>query len=172
MNFFNSRRAGALVLTAAVIFGVFFGSHRSLNGERKKVAGQNENVMMDLETRVGTAHNLCTVAGRYLPPDDEYLTALSGDLAYADEHPEDETAFADLVPAARAVIMKLKDAALSEQDARYLSNFETQIESGVDTISRDPYTAAARRFNEETLGGFPARILGALTGVKELPVYQ
>ena len=57
-------------------------------------------------------------------------------------------------------------------DAKYLSGFEAQLESGVSTIARDPYTIMAAEYNDKTLQGFPANILGRLTGVKELPVYQ
>lgn len=172
MSIFNSRRGGALVLAAAVAFGTLFGSHRSLNAERKKVEGQNSYVTKDLETRAATASNLYTVASRYLPEDGETMQSLRSDLDYLAEDPGDVMAYADLVSVARAVFSLLEDVTLSDQDAKYVANFEAQIESGVDTIARDPYTVAAREFNEQTLGAFPASVLGVLTGVRTLPVYQ
>ena len=44
--------------------------------------------------------------------------------------------------------------------------------SAADTIARDGYNAAADRYNERVLGGFPARVLGTLTFVRPAETFR
>lgn len=170
MNFFKTRQGGAVVLAGAVAFGLLYGSHRTLSREAEKVTALNENVMNDLSVRRSTASNLYTVAQRYLSDGEKQMKRLAKDIE--DSQGGDPESLSQLVTSAQAVVERLEQEELSEQDARYLSGFRTQLLSGQDTIARDPYTTAARTYNETVLGSFPARVLGPLTGVKKLPVYQ
>ena len=155
MRFLKSRSGAAVVLVFAVIFSTAFGARRSLMAVRDEiftlyVQGEKDDghsVSNDLFVRFNTGLNLCTVAERY--SDRPEVEALS-----------------------QVLIEKLNGAALSEQDAKYVAGFAQELESRAFTISNDPYTAAAKEFNETTLGSFPASVLGPLAGIRELPVYQ
>ena len=181
MSFFKSRKGGAVVLAAAVLFGAFFGSHRSLAAVRNDTwnvcvngaNGDGRSVSNDLFTRFNTASNLCSVAERY--PDapgvreqaERLQTFLMDPIA-----PEEAERYGTIDTEARALIEKLEAAQLSEQDAKYVSGFRAQLDSLEFTIAHDPYNNLAEEFNTRVLGGFPASLIGPLTGVKELPIYR
>ena len=99
MEFLKTKRAGALVLAMSVVFGTLYGSHRSLTTVASKITAQNEMVLKDLQTRVGVAENLYTVAKRYLSH--EELAALRSDLDFLAANGNDVMAYADLTSAAR-----------------------------------------------------------------------
>ena len=61
---------------------------------------------------------------------------------------------------------------LTEQDANYVTAFRSQLESYDMVIARNGYNDAARTFNEAVLGVFPANLLGGLTGIRPLEVYE
>ncbi len=171
MEFLKTKRAGALVLAMSVVFGTLYGSHRSLTTVASKITAQNEMVLKDLQTRVGVAENLYTVAKRYLSH--EELAALRSDLDFLAASGNDVMAYADLTSAAQGVLFQMAEVdEVTEPDRKYLSGFSAQLESGVSTIARDPYTTLAEEFNTVVLQRFPANVLHDLTGVEELPVYQ
>ena len=171
MEFLKTRNGAALILAIAVAFGTLYGSRRSLTAEGKKITAQNEMVMKDLSTRIEIGENLYTVAGRYLSGTD--LDSLRQSLDFLAQNDADVMGYIDLAAIMRGVFYQMSTVdTLTEQDAKYLSGFEAQLESGVSTIARDPYTIMAAEYNDKTLQGFPANILGRLTGVKELPVSQ
>lgn len=173
MDFLKTRKAAAMILVLSVLFGALYGSHRSLMAISDRITAQNENVVKDLQTRVGVGENLYTVAGRYMDAQNASLVDLRYDLDYITGDPADAAAYADLTSVIRGVLSQMDTIpSVSEQDRKYLSGFSAQLESGVDTIARDPYTALAEEFNTKTMRAFPAKILGPLTGVRELPVYQ
>lgn len=175
MEFLKTRKAAALVLVLAVAFGTLYGSHRSLTAEANKIIAQNEMVMKDLQTRAAVGENLYTVASRYLSGDQ--VAGLRHDLDYIAQSDASTTegmmAYLDLMAVMRGVLFQMSSVtSVTTQDAQYLAGFEAQLESGVDTIARDPYTALAQKFNNETLRGFPASFLSKLTGVGPLPIYE
>ena len=49
---------------------------------------------------------------------------------------------------------------------------QINIHAEQDTIARDGYNAAADRYNERVLGGFPARVLGTLTFVRPAETFR
>lgn len=168
MEFLKTRKAAALILAVSVVFGTLYGSHRSLKSRGGRITAQNELVMKDLQTRRNVCANLYTVAGRYLSggKEVEELSRLLGEDAKGAE------ASAALNTAARAVMEALSSQSLTQEDARYLSGFRAQLDSLESTISRDRYNKLAEEYNEKVLGAFPARWLGSLTGIRELPVYR
>ena len=122
MEFLKTKRAGALVLAMSVVFGTLYGSHRSLTTVASKITAQNEMVLKDLQTRVGVAENLYTVAKRYLSH--EELAALRSDLDFLAANGNDVMAYADLTLAARSVLFHMAEVdEVTEQDRKYLSGF-------------------------------------------------
>ena len=173
MNFLKTRGCAVLVLAAAVVGGTLFGAHRSLTAQADKITAQNEYVMKDLNTRVAVGSNFYTVASRYLPEDAPSMTALRDALDSLSEDvaaPEGQEALRRALDGISSLPGGLDE--LTEKDAEYVSGFQAQLRSVEDTLSRDPYNELAEQFNTETLGGFPASVLGKLTGVDALPVYH
>ena len=181
MRFLKSRSGAAVVLVLAVIFSTVFGAHRSLRAVRDEiftlyVQGEKDDghsVSNDLFVRFNTGLNLCAVAERYSDrPEVEQAAKELSDLLYEKETEKDAAYYEAVEALSQVLIEKLNGAALSEQDAKYVAGFAQELESRAFTISNDPYTAAAKEFNETTLGSFPASVLGPLAGIRELPVYQ
>jgi len=186
LKLWKTRRGAAIVLAAAVLFGVWFGSGRSLNGLRGDAValfergedGDGVGVKSDLEYRRTVCINLYTVACRYLDPEEAAMQYLDGAIHMADP---DGDRHGDLLPAsvyirmdekAEGLLDALAGEQVSEKDDQYLTGFAAELESIRGVIRHDPYTAAAQEFNEEVLTAFPASFLRVLTGVEELPVYQ
>ena len=183
MGFFQTRKAGAVVLAAAVLFGVFFGSQRALDAVRSDVwtifegegNGSGHGVKGDLETRRAVGSNLYNLLNdwNYLSPDDPAMATLQDAVGACLVDSTDKAAQEDLVQAIDQVLSLTEGLdGMREEHSKYISNFRAQLKSIENTLSRDPYTAAAKEFNETTLGSFPASVLGPLTGIRELPVYQ
>jgi len=186
LELWKTRRGGAIVLAAAVLFGVWFGSRRSLNSLRGDAVSLFEQgadadgvgVKSDLERRRSVCINLYTVASRYLDPEEAAMQYLDGAIHMTDPAGDRH---GDLFPAsvyvqldekAEGLLDVLAGEQVSEKDDQYLTGFAAELESIRGTIRHDPYTAAAREFNEEVLTAFPASLLRVLTGVERLPVYQ
>ena len=85
---------------------------------------------------------------------------------------EAHAAYERLLGDAETVFLKLEDCALSGRDADYVKGFRTDLAAEQDTIARDGYNAAADRYNERVLGGFPARVLGTLTFVRPAETFR
>jgi hypothetical protein len=118
--------------------------------------------------------NLLTVAGRYLNESD--LAQLEGARnQLGDWHGLNNgySAYCTLQEKAAAVLDTLDGRSdVTDQDAKYLSGFRSQLNSAAATISRSSYNDLAEEFNEKTLSVFPASVLGTLTGVEALPIYR
>ena len=85
---------------------------------------------------------------------------------------EAHAAYERLLGDAETVFLKLEDCVLSGRDADYVKGFRTDLAAEQDTIARDGYNAAADRYNERVLGGFPARVLGTLTFVRPAETFR
>lgn len=179
MSILKSRKAAFAITAGVMVASTLLGCHRSLAKERNTVLavfeqgayGDGIGVGSDLGRQQDVCANLSTVARRYLPGDDADLKALDGFLDQRGDTQDPETVLKERRTAQR-VLEKLEEADLSDQDARYVSGFAAELESIALTIAADPYTQLARTFNQKTLGAFPASVLGPLTGVRALPVYQ
>ena len=167
----------ALIVTAAVILAAaLFGSHRSLNALRKEALtvfsqgeyGDGIGVRSDLARRADACANLCTVAQNSGLGETPQVEALRGRV----EAFRAGDSAADLTGPAQEVVDLLSGAELSEASRRDLSDLEATLDSIALRIRRDPYTDLAQTFNTKTLAAFPANVLGGLTGVKPLTVYQ
>ena len=166
-----------LVLIAVIIAAVLGGSHRSLAAKRADVAellvtgtGQDGSILEDRRTQLEICANTAAVAERYLD------ASLVSDLRQAAQSAlaSDTLEGYDTARAlAEQVLNELEQTdGLTEQDANYVTAFRSQLESYDMVIARNGYNDAARTFNEAVLGVFPANLLGGLTGIRPLEVYE
>ena len=173
-----------LVMVLMIIVGTLAGSHNSLMGMRKDaeavfslgVRGDGVGILGDLRERQSLAYNMVVIARKYLPEDHtlirNVLDAGAGGGGGA------SLSVPELASADRALELALKDLfdvlnamELAEVDARYPQRLYTDFRARGDTISHDPYNQVASAFNK-TLAGFPAGVLGGLTGVRPLALYE
>ena len=176
----NSFAIAAMVLMIAV--GTLAGSHNTLMGMRNKastifiagVRGDGIGIQGDLREREGKAYDMVMIARKYLPEDNaliqnvlkarDALNAASTVKGKAAANRALETAVKDLFDV-------LSGMTLSESDARYPQSLYTNFRSRGDTIGHDPYNAAAAGFND-VLAGFPAGVLGGISGVQPLELFE
>ena len=166
MKFLKTHTGAMVVLAVVIVLSVLLGSHRSLVQARERVEAQFAPIAGDLQDCLDITANLLTVAGRYL--DEGEL----GELAESGGITEAHAAYERLLGDAETVFLKLEDCALSGRDADYVKGFRTDLAAEQDTIARDGYNAAADRYNERVLGGFPARVLGTLTFVRPAETFR
>ena len=172
----KSTKTALAITLAVVVLATLFGSHRSLNAVRKEALavfeqgeyGGGVGVRFDLNRRADACANLCTVArNNGLEGEASVQTLKSRVEAF---RAGDMTA--DLTGPAQAVIDLLDPVYLDQESRQDLADLKATLASISIKISRDPYTDLAWTFNYKTLSAFPANVLGGLTGVKPLPIYQ
>lgn len=175
----STKKALAITL-AVVVIATLFGSHRSLNALREEALavfeqgqyGDGLGVRSDLEKQQGVCANVRTVADRNLSADDAALKELAA-LCDKGYDPQDPAMAQKARAAAGQTLDRLDELdGVSEKDRGYVSDLRAELASLELTISRDPYNDLAEDFNQKTLAGFPANILGGLTGIKPLNVYR
>lgn len=172
------KRGVAIVITAVVIVAaVFGGSHRSLAACRSKAdalyetgTGADGSIAQDRLTQMDICANTASLAEQY--GSGEAAARLRQAVQRARE-----TNGREGYDEARALADELLGAlgamsSLTQQDAGYVRTFLSQLDSYDAVIARNGYNAAARAFNEEVLGRFPANVLGPLTGVRPLEVFE
>lgn len=173
MKFLKTHTGAMVVLAVVIVLSVLLGSHRSLVQAREKVEAQFAPIAGDLQDCLDITANLLTVAGRYLDEGElGELTDSRAALAESGDITEAHAAYERLLGDAETVFLKLEDCVLSGRDADYVKGFRTDLAAEQDTIARDGYNAAADRYNERVLGGFPARVLGTLTFVRQAETFR
>ncbi|NCB63487.1 MAG: hypothetical protein EOM52_07705 [Clostridia bacterium] len=173
MNLLRNRKFAVLLTAAVVIFSVLFGTGRSVRQLRNEAmtyfeTGANgvNSVQKDLAASAATAANLCTVAERYLPGSKDLarLRELSASVGTYDD-------YLGLRDTAEILIGALQQEALSDQDAKYVRGFQTELESRAFAIRNDPYNDMARTFNQ-TLDAFPVNVLRPVLFIDDLSVFS
>ena len=182
MGFFRKPAVAATVMVLMIIVGTLTGSHASLNRMRNEalrvfangINGDGIGIQNDLNERTSAAYNMTTIAGKYLPENNvvirEVLLAREEALK-ASTLSEKLAADRKLETTVLDLYQVMSSLALSPQDERYPARLYTDFTSRGSTISHDPYHQVAATFNE-ALTGFPANILGRLTGVTALPAFR
>lgn len=180
MKLLRNRRFAVLLTAAVVLLSVLFGTGRSVRQLRNEAvtyfeSGANgvNSVRKDLEASAAAVLNLCTVAERNLPADQD-LAVLKGRFALASSPsvlPPDYDVYLSLYDTAMRLIGTLEKEALSEQDAKYVRGFRSELESRRFAIQQDPYNEMARAFNS-TLRALPVRLLRPVLFVDDLDVYN
>lgn len=182
MNAAQKNCIACIVMIVMIAAGTLIGSHTSLMGMRREAEaiftvgarGDGIGIQSDLRERDGVAYNMVVVARRYLPDDHaliQNVQSARSDLDAAASVRDKSRANRALDTAVKDLYDVLNTIDLSEQDARYPQRLYTDFRSRGDTISHDPYNRAAAAFND-TLSGFPAGLLGGLTGVRPLELFE
>lgn len=168
------------VLCGVVVIGTLFGSHRSLAAERKtveKLAYLQQNggsIQTDLSDAADVAANLATLGEKYFPGQEEVslLKASVSALRNASGLTDEFEALEDLSTRSYVLVERLRQADLSEKDASAAEGLYTDLVAAFHRMSYDDYNAHAVHFNQKILGCFPANLLGGVTGVRALPVFE
>ena len=171
-----------IVLAASIVLSGPIGFKRTMNGFYKDL--QNEflngeyndglSIQNDLDYRVELAHNLTTVAKRYLDSDDNAVVAVlktAQALSDANGPAEQFDANQELTAASTDLYEALGKIELSEKDEKYRRSIYADMNSRNDTIGNDPYNQLATEYNQK-LEGFPAGLLSGLTGVKKAELFR
>ena len=183
-----STRAAALALSVVVMLAAFlgFGSaklHSRYNEVRKwytvGVAADNGyNLNEELTTRMNTAANVITTASNTLGADNaEVLTAQDALTAFSNDldgvkagktrlhalYEDNET----LGTAIDQLYAKLQEQAADPMKMGAVQGQYGQFNSAATIIGTLQYNTAVYEYQKD-VGGFPASVLGALSGVKEV----
>lgn len=171
-----------LLLVLVVLASTYFSARQGIAKEVDSVKqafltgtdGSGYSIYTDLQTRASLAHNLRTVALRYLPAEDSRLRDLdaAANRLEGEEHPHAAyEANEALTAAADKVNDALKEATLSATDESYRIGIMTDLESYNDTISQSDYNALAREA-EEKLSKFPANLLRRITFTGDIEYFE
>ena len=183
-----STRAAALVLSVVVMLAAFFGfGSAKLRGKYNTarqwftagVAADNGyNLNEELTTRENTAANVITTASNTLGADNaEVLTAQDALTAFSNDldgvkagktrlhalYEDNET----LGTAIDQLYAKLQEQAADPMKMGAVQGQYGQFNSAGTIISTLQYNTAVYEYQKE-VGGFPASVLGTLSGVKEV----
>ena len=183
-----STRAAALVLSVVVMLAAFFGfGSAKLRGKYNTarqwftagVAADNGyNLSEELTTRENTAANVITTASNTLGADNaEVLTAQDALTAFSNDldgvkagktrlhalYEDNET----LGTAIDQLYAKLQEQAADPMKMGAVQGQYGQFNSAATIIGTLQYNTAVYEYQKE-VGGFPASVLGALSGVKEV----
>ena len=182
MAILKNRQFAIFAMILLIAAGTLIGSHNDLVGMRSKASdifilgarGDGIGIQGDLRERGDVAHNMVSLALKYLPASNAVIenVLLAGEtMSKASTVKEKAAADRKLATAVRDLYDVLSSMELSEQDAKYPQRLYTDFRSRGDTISHDPYNGAAADFNR-TLSAFPAGLLGKLTGVRPLELFE
>ena len=183
-----STRAAALALSVVVMLAAFFGfGSAKLRGKYNTarqwftagVAADNGyNLSEELTTRMNTAANVITTASNTLGADNaEVLTAQDALTAFSNDldgvkagktrlhalYEDNET----LGAAIDQLYAKLQEQAADPMKMGAVQGQYGQFNSAATIIGTLQYNTAVYEYQKE-VGGFPASVLGALSGVKEV----
>ena len=183
-----STRAAALALSVVVMLAAFFGfGSAKLRGKYNTarqwftagVAADNGyNLSEELTTRMNTAANVITTASNTLGADNaEVLTAQDALTAFSNDldgvkagktrlhalYEDNET----LGAAIDQLYAKLQEQAADPMKMGAVQGQYGQFNSAGTIIGTLQYNTAVYEYQKE-VGGFPASVLGALSGVKEV----
>lgn len=181
-TFWEKRTIAWVILAACVLFSLTFsggGALSNLRAEAEKVFYQGVNgdglcIDRDLSARADSAYKLASVAAGYPGVDPalvEKVREASDNLSSAGDIPGKFQANLALGQSVEDLYSAMEKAELSKDDEAFAFKQYKEIQSRADTISRDFYNEKAAEFNK-TLAGFPAGLVGALSGVKNLDLFE
>jgi len=172
----------SFIMILMILAGTLIGSHNSLSAMRNAASaifsmgaqGDGIGIQGDLRERGNAAYNMVVIARKYLPEENQLIQnvlASKNALDTASSVREKATANRDLTTAVRDLYDVLNGMDLRSPDTGYPQSLYTDFRSRGDTISHDPYNQAAAGFNQ-VLSGFPAGMLGGLTGIQRLELFE
>lgn len=182
MKLLESKGLAILIMAALIIGGFWLGGYKSLSSLYHEVEsvfftgedGDGICIANDLTERETAAANLLTIARKYMGDCDviRQLSEAAAALGAAGEGDIETrlTANQALDTAMEEMYRGLGELNLSEKDEAYRQRLYADFNSRGDTISHDPYNRYAQAYNE-TLDGFPASLLAAITPVHKATIF-
>ncbi len=180
MKLFDKKWFGVLLMLILIIAGSFAGCKLTLHSfysdvEKIFFHGQdNDGVCIenDLSRRAEDTVNLVTIARKY--SSDESLLAdaekCAADLTAAAEIGDKKASDDRLTAAFTALYEEMGNYGLSENDEKYRSRLYADFRSRGETISHDPYNAAAAEYNAK-LKAFPASLVNRFSGGEKAALF-
>ena len=179
---FKNSGFACLIMIIMIVSGTLAGSRGSLmalRGAAESVftlgaRGDGIGVQSDLNERMSAAYNMVVIARKYLPEENALIqNTLSAreKLNSAVGVKEKSSANKALTIAVKDLYDALSSMALNDADSRYPQSLYTDFRSSADRISHDPYNGKALEFNK-ILARFPASVLGGLSGVKPIELFE
>lgn len=168
----------ALILVLAAVVGLGGGKLAAKAADvralyEQGMRGDGLSIASDLNARANAAANILAMAESLLGQDDALVTearaALDG-LNAAEGPAAQYQANARLASAVDALYQQLVPLAEKEGKADTLQTQWSEFLSRQDIIQHDGYNEAAQAFNE-TLGGFPAVLLGGIWQIEKVELF-
>ena len=181
-TFWENRLIAWVVFAACVLFSLSFSGGRALENLRldtervfyQGVNGDGLCIDRDLSRRAECAYNLASTASGYASIGKDLVEgarAASNSLAAAAAIADKFEANQACQRAVEDLYTAMENTALSESDRAFAYKEYKEFQSRADTISRDFYNQRAAQFNEP-LSAFPAELIGGLSGVKPLELFD
>jgi len=175
-------KTACIVLAAAVAVSVPLGFTNTMNRMYDKVRIEFQegaekdglSIEVDLAARASSAHNLATVAKRYMDEDSGLIKAVtqaSDALSTAEGPAAKYAANEELGAAFTRLYEELGGMELSEKDEQYRQSLYAEMKSRNVTMGNDPYNQLAEDYNSK-LERFPANLLSKVFSVKKAELFQ
>lgn len=182
MKALQSRAVAVIICIILVLGSAVVGTGTSLNTYRaqcevsfREGAGRGDmGIQRDLSEIAAQSYNITVIAGHYLPATDANITGVlqkRDELAAAGTPKEKYKAAAELDAAVTVLTNTLQVLDVNAQHGDQLQKCLTIIDSARRTMKNSGYNTVATTFNN-TLGRFPASVLGGLFGVQPLELFE
>lgn len=182
MKYLKNRKAAIGITSFLVLASILFGAHSSLTRLREQALAvfyngekmDGKGIQYDLKYISDQCYDLTVVAERYLDGKDQRIEEVLDNREQLDRAaaPGDKfKAKEKLLEAAMSLYDALGTVELTEKDAYYRDSFPVNVKSRQLIISHSTYNEHAIAFNK-CLKRFPANILGRITFVKSLELYE
>lgn len=176
-------RAVAILLCLLMIAGAcILGNGLSLRRMRERTefvfllgeTGNGRGLEYDLRELASECYNITVIAGRYLPEGDPTVAAVLAArerLSSAQNPGEKHQAATEMISATAITAAVLEGYPLEGRDSNDLQAALVNLDNTRSLMASSSYNASARYFNR-TLEKFPSRLLGPLTGIKPLELFE
>ncbi|MGI6403477.1 MAG: LemA family protein [Oscillospiraceae bacterium] len=136
--------------------------------------GGGMGVSHDLRELAAQSYNLTVLAKPYLPQNDRAVATVlerREALLQATSPKESHRAAQELATSAKLLAGTLQAMELNQQDQTLLQKTLINLDNTLGLLATNDYNPAAARFNR-VLSEFPSNILGPVTGVRPLELYE
>lgn len=177
MEKIKSRRTTAWIVTIIIVFfSSGFGVAKTaamMRRDAESYFSGNNSITEDLDTKTGYAHNIITIAKKYLEEDDvkalrqsinQMDTAKTPSLKY-----KANLQLNDDVSQLKIRLESLGDA-VKDMDKLYLDKMIFNIQSIDDIINKSGYNSSARDYNT-AVNSIPASLFKNIFGIRNLELY-
>ena len=178
MRFSENRLIARIVLAAAIAASLIFGGGGALRDLRADAEARfyaaSESISAELLEMRSNAAALVSIANKYDAASKDFIGVMNKAIEALDAAEDISDKFQaslSLDSAVENLYSNLTGLKLGEIDAQDIRYAYKNFTSAQLRISHDSYNEQAADINRE-LGRFPAGLLGALTGVKPLDLFQ